>query len=421
MDWSKIKKILDLYVRKNRIISVPTEEHEFTYRIVPKSENAALVSKNATPRDNPVAAKSIDSCLDELDTSDDTTKDIRVAAKSIEIYLDKLDAKDDFTKNIPVTPVSYLDELDTQNHTTKDLLKTVESMGNNLGKTITVNPEISKRMDCCLDELEPLDDTTKDIPEAVENINSCFDELDNLDDTTKDIPVEEENVASPTKSEDLKTLFPYLKNTNTESLVLWDFLWALLKDENYKKTVTWVSFSNLKFSIVNPFMLATLFGQVKQNPNMDWSKIKKILDLYLRKNRIISVPTEEHEFTYRIVPKSENAALVSKNATNKDNPIAEKSIDSCLDDLDTSDDTTKDILVAVKSIDIYLDKLDAKGDSTKNIPVAAESYLDELDTQNISEAVESMDNSLDNTIKVIPENSERMDCSVDELEHWDDT
>merc|ERR1719186_988481 len=252
MDWSKIKKILDLYLRKNRIISIPTEEHEFTYRIVPKSENAALVSKNATPRDNPVAAKSIASCLDELDTSDDTTKDIRVAAKSIEIYLDKLDAKHDFTKNIPVTPVSYLDELDTQNHTTKDLLETVESMGNNLGKTITVNPEISKRMDCCLDELEPLDDTTKDIPEAVENINSCFDELDNLDDTTKDIPVEEENVASPTKSEDLKTLFPYLKNTNTESLVLWDFLWALLRDQNYKKTVTWVSFPHLKFSIVNP-------------------------------------------------------------------------------------------------------------------------------------------------------------------------
>merc|ERR1719186_279650 len=209
-------------------------------------------------------------------------------------------------------------------------------MGNNLGKTITVNPEISKRIDCCLDE------------------------LDNLDDTTKDIPVEEENVASPTKSEDLKTLFPYLKNTNTESLVLWDFLWALLRDENYEKTVTWVSFPHLKFSIVNPSMLATLFGQVKQNPSMDWSKIIMILDLYLRKNRIISVPTEEHEFTYRIVPKSESLALVSKNATTKDNPVAAKSTDSCLDEMDTSDDTTKDIPVATESIDIYLDKQDAK-------------------------------------------------------------
>merc|ERR1719186_519949 len=215
-------------------------------------------------------------------------------------------------------------------------------------------------MDCSVDELEHWDDTTKDIPEAVENINSCLDELDNLDDTTKNIPVGEENTASPTKPEDLKTLLPYLKNTNTESLVLWDFLWALLKDENYKKTVIWVSLPHLKFSIVNPSSLATLFGEVKQNPSMDWSKIKKILDLYLRKNRLIYIPTEEHEFTYRIVPKSESAALVSKNATTKDNPVAAKSMDSCLDEMDTSDDTTKDIPVATESIDIYLDKQDAK-------------------------------------------------------------
>merc|ERR1719186_1347597 len=201
-------------------------------------------------------------------------------------------------------------------------------MGNNLGKTITVNPEISKRIDCCLDE------------------------LDTLDDTTKDIPVEEENVAYPTKSEDLKTLFPYLKNTNTESLVLWDFLWALLNDQNHKKTVTWVSFPRLKFSIVTPSSLATLFGQVKQNPSMKWSKIKKILDLYLRKNRIISVPTEEHEFTYRIVPKSESTPMVSKNATTKDTPIAEKSMDS------SWDDTTKDIPVATEKVEDNTEEVD---------------------------------------------------------------
>merc|ERR1719186_676410 len=217
-------------------------------------------------------------------------------------------------------------------------------MGNNLGKTITVNPEISKRID------------------------SCLDELDNLDDTTKDIPVEEENVASPTKSEDLKTLFPYLKNTNTESLVLWDFLWALLKDENYEKTVTWVSFPHLKFSIVNPSMLATLFGQVKQNPSMDWSKIIMILDLYLRKNRIISVPTEEHEFTYCIVPKAEITELVSKNATNKDIHVAVKSMDSCLDELNTRDNTTKNIPVTTLIMDSHLYELDTWDNTIEDIP-----------------------------------------------------
>ena len=31
-----------------------------------------------------------------------------------------------------------------------------------------------------------------------------------------------------------------------------------------------MSFPDLKFCIVNPSMLATVWGQVKQNPSMDW-------------------------------------------------------------------------------------------------------------------------------------------------------
>ena len=42
----------------------------------------------------------------------------------------------------------------------------------------------------------------------------------------------------PTQDGDLKTMFPLLKTTNTGSLVLWNFLWALLQDENHKKIVT---------------------------------------------------------------------------------------------------------------------------------------------------------------------------------------
>ena len=37
---------------------------------------------------------------------------------------------------------------------------------------------------------------------------------------------------------DIKTMFPLLKTTNTGSLVLWNFLWALLQDEKHSKIVT---------------------------------------------------------------------------------------------------------------------------------------------------------------------------------------
>ena len=34
-------------------------------------------------------------------------------------------------------------------------------------------------------------------------------------------------------NDDIKKLFPLLKTTNTGSMVLWNFLWALLQDDNY--------------------------------------------------------------------------------------------------------------------------------------------------------------------------------------------
>eukprot|EP00092_Neocalanus_flemingeri_P075863 GFUD01094047.1.p1 GENE.GFUD01094047.1~~GFUD01094047.1.p1 ORF type:complete len:275 (-),score=98.34 GFUD01094047.1:123-845(-) len=121
---------------------------------------------------------------------------------------------------------------------------------------------------------------------------------------TKDLSVEPPLTdSSPTLPPDMKTLFPHLKTTNAGSLVLWNFLWALLQDSNYNQAVTWVSFPNLMFCIVNPSLLATMWGQVKQNPSMDWVKIKKILDLYLRKN-LISSGSSQLEFTFLIVPKA---------------------------------------------------------------------------------------------------------------------
>ena len=96
--------------------------------------------------------------------------------------------------------------------------------------------------------------------------------------------------------------------------------------------LSWVSFNNLKFRIVNPSMLATFWGKVKQNPTMDWGQIKKvmhniessysaimfnvacsqILDLYQRKNLIISGQTEL-EFIFKIIPKTVRDNLESAN------------------------------------------------------------------------------------------------------------
>eukprot|EP00092_Neocalanus_flemingeri_P098080 GFUD01125070.1.p1 GENE.GFUD01125070.1~~GFUD01125070.1.p1 ORF type:complete len:432 (-),score=144.72 GFUD01125070.1:123-1418(-) len=123
---------------------------------------------------------------------------------------------------------------------------------------------------------------------------------------TKDVPAVVQTKlqpSSPTLPPDIRTLFPHLKTTNTGSVVLWNFLWALLKDENQKKVVTWISFTKLNFRIVSPSQLATTWGQVKQDPSMDWSKINKILDLYLRKGLISSGPAED-EFTFLIIPRS---------------------------------------------------------------------------------------------------------------------
>jgi len=132
-----------------------------------------------------------------------------------------------------------------------------------------------------------------------------------LGEETKDQPIAETDPATLDK-DDIKRLFPLLKTTNTGSLVLWNFLWALLQDENYKAILRWVSFNNLKFRVVNPSMLATFWGKVKKNPAMDWGKIKKILDLYQRKNLIISGQTEL-EFIFKIIPKTVKENLESAN------------------------------------------------------------------------------------------------------------
>ena len=53
-----------------------------------------------------------------------------------------------------------------------------------------------------------------------------------LGEESKDQPIIENDPESQ-GTDDIKELFPLLKTTNTGSLVLWNFLWALLQDDNY--------------------------------------------------------------------------------------------------------------------------------------------------------------------------------------------
>ena len=53
-----------------------------------------------------------------------------------------------------------------------------------------------------------------------------------LGEETKDQPIVE-TAPETIDNDDIKKLFPLLKTTNTGSMVLWNFLWALLQDDNY--------------------------------------------------------------------------------------------------------------------------------------------------------------------------------------------
>jgi len=116
---------------------------------------------------------------------------------------------------------------------------------------------------------------------------------------------------------EIQSMYPHLKMTNTGSLVLWNFLWALLQDANYKQIAIWESVCDLKFRIVDPAKLSKLWGEIKQNQTMDWTKISKILDLYRRKNLIKLCIEGMLVYQFLIVPKHVKQVLLSSSPVNK--------------------------------------------------------------------------------------------------------
>ena len=54
-------------------------------------------------------------------------------------------------------------------------------------------------------------------------------------------------------------------------------MWALLQENKHSDVARWVQGN--KFKIVNPDLLAEYWGQLKETTSMEWTKIKKVIQL----------------------------------------------------------------------------------------------------------------------------------------------
>jgi len=99
------------------------------------------------------------------------------------------------------------------------------------------------------------------------------------------------------------SMFPYLEATDMGTIVLWNFLWALLKDSNYRQVLRWIDQPTLKFEVIQPQDLARLWGIVKKNTSMNLDKLMKVIDLYVKKE-ILKQGDEKFVFQFVLVPQS---------------------------------------------------------------------------------------------------------------------
>jgi len=98
-------------------------------------------------------------------------------------------------------------------------------------------------------------------------------------------------------------LFPHLRTTEMGSIVLWNFLWALLADKNYQGIIKWIDRPNLKFRVLKPQALVQLWSTVKKNSSMNWGKLMKVINLYLNKN-ILKQGDDKLLFQFVLIPET---------------------------------------------------------------------------------------------------------------------
>lgn len=89
-----------------------------------------------------------------------------------------------------------------------------------------------------------------------------------------------------------------------KAAVVWHFLWYMLGSATHTSVIRWIDEPAKKFQIVDPDQLARLWARLKENPTMDWSRLQKVLELYLRKNFIrASDKGLQHVYTFTMDQK----------------------------------------------------------------------------------------------------------------------
>lgn len=71
---------------------------------------------------------------------------------------------------------------------------------------------------------------------------------------------------------------------------LWQFLLELLTDKDHRNFIQWVG-NDGEFKLINPEMVAQLWGQRKNKPTMNYEKLSRALRYYYDGEMIAKVST----------------------------------------------------------------------------------------------------------------------------------
>ena len=76
-----------------------------------------------------------------------------------------------------------------------------------------------------------------------------------------------------------------------------------MQDNSNAAIVRWVSINDLEFQIVDKMALAEMWGRAKRHRGMNWTKVRKILELYHRKKLLKICSARATIYQFQIVPR----------------------------------------------------------------------------------------------------------------------
>ena len=78
---------------------------------------------------------------------------------------------------------------------------------------------------------------------------------------------------------------------------LWQFVLRLLLNRNYDRIIAWTG-HGWEFRLRRPRQVATLWGQSKNNPDMNYSKLARGLRYYYVSNRLQKSSNTRHAYIF---------------------------------------------------------------------------------------------------------------------------